>query len=282
MSINDLKIKLVDFQTNPHLAHMPKMRTLVCESNSDANYSHNGKNRKGLRYCFFQYTISGVGEFHARGKTWELPAGTGFICDSHDPAYTYCMPENSKEAWEFLYIQMTGETTHLMVNDIVSAYGYVYQLKNIDPVMQKYFKWIQEGFDGVLTAGQSANEVNHLLASLIESTEEVEDVKHNSSIIQKALSLLSSQADNPWNATLLADGLNISREHLSRLFNKHLGKSPYKYILEFKIRRSCFSLKKSNDSIKEIAYYHGFKNPEVFSKSFKKVMGLSPNHYREQ
>ncbi len=282
MPIKDLKTKMLGFQTSPFLPHMPKMRTLVFERNDDPDYAHDGKNRKGIRYCFFQYTLAGVGEFHAGGKTWLLKPGMGFICDSHDPAYAYNMPSDSKGAWQFLYCQMIGEATHLMVNDMVSAYGYVYHLDPNTDVIQNYFKWVNKGFDGVMTAGESASEVNKLLSRLIESTQNIETVKHGSSLIQKALSLLSSRVDSQWNASLLADALNISREHLSRLFNKHLGQTPYQYILEYKIRRSCFSIKNSTLTIKEIAYCHGFKNPEVFSKSFKKVMGLSPIQYREK
>jgi AraC-like DNA-binding protein len=280
MSICDIPYWGKIFQTTPSLSHLPKVRTVVFEKNSDPNYVHTGKERKGLRYCFFQYTLSGCGEFHARGKTYKISPGKGFLCDSHDPAYQYNQLRNANEPWVFFYIQMLGESTHLMVNNIVSNFGYIYDLDLNHRLVQKYIEYSKSDFDGVLTAAQSSRGVNELIESLLESKQSGADEVANDSIVTEALSILSSITDENWNASLLADKLNISREHLSRLFNQHLGQTPYQYIREFRINRACYSLKNSNKNIKEVAYEHGFSSAESFSKSFKQVMKISPVEYK--
>jgi AraC family transcriptional regulator of arabinose operon len=83
-------------------------------------------------------------------------------------------------------------------------------------------------------------------------------------------------------ATQLADELNVSREYLSRLFKKHLKKSPYQYILEHKIANASWRLQHSTDSIKEVAFTFGFGTPEMFCRSFRKIHGISPSQYRKQ
>ena len=82
----------------------------------------------------------------------------------------------------------------------------------------------------------------------------------------------------------LCSAANVTPQHMIRLFNKHLGQTPIKYINRTKIMSAIEMLRSTDLSVKEISYELGFDNPNYFSRIFTREMGMSPvekrNHIR--
>ncbi|MHC4883664.1 MAG: helix-turn-helix domain-containing protein [Planctomycetota bacterium] len=79
----------------------------------------------------------------------------------------------------------------------------------------------------------------------------------------------------------MARHLHMSRRGLTRLCKKHLGRSPARAFLQFKVERARDLLLQTTMSIKEISAYLGFPNPYHFSAAFKRVTTRSPRVFRE-
>lgn len=79
-----------------------------------------------------------------------------------------------------------------------------------------------------------------------------------------------------------AEQLCLSSNYFGDLIKKETGKSAQEYIQSAIIERVKEYLTGSADSISEIAYELGFKYPHHMSRMFKKVVGQTPNDYREQ
>lgn len=78
----------------------------------------------------------------------------------------------------------------------------------------------------------------------------------------------------------LAEKFNYNKDYMSRMFKKHLGVSPRKYINGMKILKAKEYLCQFDLSIKEIAYKLGFKDEKYFMKLFKEYENLTPSTYR--
>lgn len=78
----------------------------------------------------------------------------------------------------------------------------------------------------------------------------------------------------------LAEKFNYNKDYMSRMFKKHLGVSPRKYINGMKILKAKEYLCRFDLSIKEIAYKLGFKDEKYFMKLFKEYENLTPSTYR--
>lgn len=72
----------------------------------------------------------------------------------------------------------------------------------------------------------------------------------------------------------------LSYKYLSRAFKEKTGKGFSKYRQELKIKSAKQLLEKSKESVSQIAFKVGYRNPDAFMKMFKKVTGMTPSEFR--
>ncbi|MDR1644291.1 MAG: AraC family transcriptional regulator [Tannerellaceae bacterium] len=80
----------------------------------------------------------------------------------------------------------------------------------------------------------------------------------------------------------MASHFGYSASHFYRLFLKETHSSPMHYFLRIKIERACRFLLDTEMKINQISFILGFDDPYYFSRSFSKIMGVSPRKYREE
>lgn len=100
-------------------------------------------------------------------------------------------------------------------------------------------------------------------------------------LVAKAVKYIQKNYAEDISLLTLAQHLNISSVYLSQLFKKELGTSPIKFIIHYRIDRAKVLLKETDDSISNIAVKVGFWEPKHFSKTFKRVTGISPMQYKK-
>src|SRR6056297_474066 len=69
--------------------------------------------------------------------------------------------------------------------------------------------------------------------------------------------------------------------HFHRVFVKATGESIKEYILKRKMSEASKEILDSDKKIIDISFDYGYENPETFSRSFKKLFGVSPTKYRK-
>lgn len=75
----------------------------------------------------------------------------------------------------------------------------------------------------------------------------------------------------------LAQDQFLSPTYLSKIFKEATGVSPINYLIEIRLKRAKDMLKNDNLTIKEVASAVGYQDAYHFSKSFKKLYGVSPS-----
>lgn len=76
--------------------------------------------------------------------------------------------------------------------------------------------------------------------------------------------------------------IGMSDSWFRRLFREKYGLAPMKFRLQLLHERACRLLLNTNLSVKEISFQLGYESQNYFSRTFKKVEGVSPAHYREK
>lgn len=90
-----------------------------------------------------------------------------------------------------------------------------------------------------------------------------------------------SRGMRPVSLSELAASANVSKEYLSRLFQRHFGVGPVAGLELVRLARADTLLSRSNLTITQIARDCGFTDPLHFSRRFKHVYGVSPRAYRQ-
>ncbi|MDE3237052.1 MAG: helix-turn-helix domain-containing protein [Bacteroidota bacterium] len=130
-------------------------------------------------------------------------------------------------------------------------------------------------------------ETQGILLQLISRfiTQEIHQHKQSGFIpvkILEAISYISLHLNLPLTVKHLADRANQHPDYFSRLFEQHIGTRPAAYINEKRIERAQYLIATSQDSYSAIAEATGFETLSHFSRTFKKITGLSPSAYKKQ
>lgn len=78
----------------------------------------------------------------------------------------------------------------------------------------------------------------------------------------------------------LAERTGISTSQLHRRFTRSTGVSLHRYYSQIRLEAVVERVRRSKDSLKEIAYDMGFQHPANFSNWFKAKTGMTPSDYR--
>ena len=84
------------------------------------------------------------------------------------------------------------------------------------------------------------------------------------------------------NFELIAQNFNFNSSYLSKLFTKHIGENPSKYLISLRINKAKYLLINQKElSVKEIGEIVGYPNQYHFSHMFKIFTGKSPANFKE-
>lgn len=97
-------------------------------------------------------------------------------------------------------------------------------------------------------------------------------------IIEKIIQYINSNLSNSISLDTLSKYGFISKNHLCRLFKKHIGTSVTKYITTRRITEAK-RLLKNGLSVSEVAVKCGFNDYSHFLRTFKEIVGISPGKY---
>lgn len=98
--------------------------------------------------------------------------------------------------------------------------------------------------------------------------------------VQNAITHLRENDATKYEGAATAAAAGVSQSHLRALFKKWLGESPRQFHTRYRIEQAVRLLNEQQLSVSEVAYNLGFADTHHFSRTFKRVMGLSPGKYR--
>lgn len=86
-------------------------------------------------------------------------------------------------------------------------------------------------------------------------------------------------ADEDLSVPNFSEALGYSKSRLYRSLKSLTGKSPNRFLREYRLRKALEMLRRKDNSISEVAYETGFNNPAYFSKCFSETFGILPSKY---
>jgi AraC-like DNA-binding protein len=99
-------------------------------------------------------------------------------------------------------------------------------------------------------------------------------------VLAPALSFLHADPARKWTVAELAANAAVSRSVLDDRFRQVLGRSPIRYLTEWRMHLADDLLASTDMGVVGIARRVGYDSEEAFSRAFKRERGLSPSHWR--
>lgn len=230
--------------------------------------------------CFI--VLSGEGELSYEGQTYQLGQGDGVFIDCRK-AYSHSTSDN---LWSLQWC-------HFYAPFLPAIYEK-YKERGGSPV---FHPDSLTSFTAILTD----------LYSLASSSDYIRDMRINESL-SALLTLLMEQSWHPESKTVsrkrlelveiknyldehymekivlddLAERYYINKYYLTKIFKETYGSTINGYIIAKRITRAKQLLRFTDMTVDEIGAAVGMGDANYFSRTFRKVEGISPSEYRKQ
>jgi len=98
--------------------------------------------------------------------------------------------------------------------------------------------------------------------------------------VTEALRHIEAHAEEKIALTELARDAATSPYHFLRVFHQVVGMTPHQFVLRTRLHRAAMRLRRTQDSVTDIALDVGFNDLSTFNRTFKRAMGVSPSRFR--
>ncbi len=237
--------------------------------------------REGIdAYCFF-ITVSGAGEVTYRGVTRRMERGAMIFVSSAIPARTVSLTDD----WHFCFVNIAGrycEQYERLWNEDGFAVIHPRDPSHYLGLLDRISSELSEPYlSGELTVNALITTL--LTDALVERHENGEPSRRAPlypTWVQEAANLLSERCAEEIRITDLAARFYMEQNSFIRRFKRYIGKTPKEYQMACRMERATVLLSDSDLSLSEIAARCGFASHSFFSKTFKRLYGLTPTEYR--
>ncbi|MBS7577662.1 MULTISPECIES: helix-turn-helix domain-containing protein [unclassified Enterococcus] len=239
---------------------------------------HAVNRNQGYPLYHWLQTESGLGEITIEGQQIRLNAGEGILIAPFTP-HSY----SPIDQWQTNFATFSGEIKScfkqlLKVEQFVLA-------KNTEQF--QFSLWINQIIDlhrqKQLEANMLSVECYKFLIQLRQGAiQPFVDLPTNAKkYLTPAIKEIETNFAQIDKIEVIAKNLYISPQYLSRLFQKYIHKSPYQYLIDYRINKGKeYLINQPNLEIQEIASRVGFQSPSQFIAIFKAKVELTPNAYR--
>jgi len=271
----------IQFQVYRPLPAFPYPNELVEEHQDAPIYRHEGRLRGKTGGGQLVCTLSGVGGFSLHGREHRLPPGQAFLANHADPEHAYYYPPEAREPWVFLWISLLGPTAEAMIRELNGRFGYLFPLPLDRGLIPRLQAWRpRRNTIQALSPQAGAAMVAEVLSGIGEPASGAWSENAASALANRAQQYILGHLEEACPVAVVAAAMQVSREHLTRVFREQLGQAPAEYIRRCKLRLGGHLLRETGLAVGEVAQRLGFESPTTFIRAFRRHTGMTPQTFR--
>lgn len=99
--------------------------------------------------------------------------------------------------------------------------------------------------------------------------------------VQRAIDYIFAHLTDDLSLKKISDEIHLNSSYLSSLFRKETGQTMTTYIHAIRIERALYLLNTTSLPVVEIAHKCGIPDANYFTKTFKRLKGMTPSEYRQ-
>jgi AraC-like DNA-binding protein len=181
-----------------------------------------------------------------------------------------------EDTWRaLLLIQPEAKQTQKIIN----RYLINDDIKSLPPEDVKFLRQQLSEFNkGLLTIEEASSVVDTITARLAGSTP---DPVGQDPRVQRVMELIHQANGHDITLNDLADQVSLSCSRLSHLFSNQVGLPIKRYMLWYKICRTCFKMF-TGSTIAKAAIDSGFSDAAHYTRACRQVFGMAPSQFIRQ
>ncbi|HOW24653.1 MAG TPA: AraC family transcriptional regulator [Bacteroidales bacterium] len=227
------------------------------------------------------YCHDGKGKICFHKREYTLAAGEYCVIPIKAPHSYAADPVNP---WTIYWVHFKGGIADYIVGEMISQD----RLKGFIRYDRQCIDLFNEIYDR-LESGYASNALLHanmclwnLIASFLYNDDYgSQDALTEKSVTDKAIDYMKCNVSKDLSLAEIAREARLSHSHFSFVFKRKTGFTPIQYFNHLKVQKACQFLIFTSMRIKQIALEVGIEDQYYFSRMFSKLMGMSPNQYRE-
>ncbi len=212
-------------------------------------------------YTLIHYVVSGKGRIIKKSGTYEISAGQAFLIR---PGEISTYTADVDDPWYYHWIAFDGALSE--------------KFTQLDHVISFPNGLTQEMLD---TQGKDLQEyrIAALLFKMYIQLFEGKKPRHH--YVRRVQDHIRAVYMYPLRVEEIADKINLDRRYLSRIFKEKTGQTIQEYLIQVRMEEAK-RLLAQGFSVEESAQMCGYEDTCNFSKMFKRKMGISPLHWKNE
>lgn len=234
--------------------------------------------RKNYNSLLITHILDGSFTFVKDGKHITARKGDTVILDCYKPHEYY-----TNDNFESIWIHIAGANSFELFKEIENTDGNLIKCKDIQHVKKLLFRI----FDGIKSENPPTElnlslDIYKLFTELLNpQSAKTKGENSYEDCVQIIKEYISENLNENLTVGKLAEIVNMSSSHFSRIFKRQTGFSPYDYILISRLNRAKYLLQVTDMTIASIAYETGFNSESNFIFFFTENEGISPGKFRK-
>lgn len=234
---------------------------------------------EGYEYPQFLYSSRGQGILTTEGQTLTIPEHSVIFLPAHVP-HKY---EAVTDIWDVRWFVPAGAGAYSLLDSFGFSHFIHYpimSLSSLDEILNKIHMAFQINTpDSIFfSAGYTYEFIFELYRQYRQCTNTTASQYRRR--LTPLIEYIEQHSSEPITQKMMCEKINVSPQHLCRMFSQCFSTRPMEYLARTRIRHACDLLIGSSHSIEEISYRSGFNNVNYFCKTFKKYTSMTPGQYR--
>ena len=225
------------------------------------------------------YMKSGKCSYFIHDRSYDIVTGDVILI----PVGTIHRTNYGTKPHSRLLINFSEDYVSKEILDEALSLGYLYRNKDLSNMIEEIFSLIEAEYrkNDNITPYALKVYTEQILLLMIRNANTKKQEKDGNAIVEQAMRYIQQNYASDIKLSSVAKLINVSAEHLSRIFKKETSFGFSEYLTLYRLQRAEYILmNEPGRAICEIAYACGFNDSNYFSYRFKEQYGISPSKAR--
>jgi AraC-like DNA-binding protein len=228
--------------------------------------------------------LDGKGTFRTSSGLVQLRAGEGFFIRPDEQAF---FEADGSDPWTYLWIGFHGARCAEYMQEIgFQPEQQTFSTPDGEALREIVQQMLQHNTAGIendfILQGLLCQFFACLARSLSQPLSAANKDDRENFYVRRAVEFVHYNYANHITVADMAKYVSLNRSYLFTLFQRVLHVSPQEFLTTYRLTRAKEQLALTNTAVSAIAQSVGYRDPLVFSKAFKNLVGMTPIQYRRQ